>query len=1236
MKSTLIPGNWFREIFALGVFILSSLLIPLTVAATQLANNPLANATTAVILPNIAMVVDDSGSMDEENMPNGNSTNRDNYCYKWYKYNTLAYDPSYTYKAPMTADGITRFANATFSAARKDGYFKVGEKMYDGSTTNTTTDLNSLGTVITTVSEISFPSLNRRHYASSVKVTLLNATQVELLGSTSVPNTTGTSSRDDLGNAIMNSINSRTDVTGFSATYSEDDNVLTILAPVGQAGLVTTPTITLIKSQSGGTAQSATPYPFEENVDENGLYYATHKTDPNSSACKANGEYNIVTRPTNIAAPGKTTGSADALTNYANWYSFYRKRAFLMKAALGESFGGLADDKYRVGYFTIGSKDSGANGGSDTVNNDLKIADFKSTQRTDWFSRLYGTRSSGWTPLRGALSRMGRMYAGTISGWDPVQFSCQRNYTILSSDGYWNTDWETSTYGPKKMDNSTDVGDQDGVTGVTRPSLDSSKAENTLADVAYYYYHTDLRPGTCSSPDVCTNNVPPAGANPSSAVDDVAQYQHMTTFTVGLGVSGTLTYQDGYKTSTSGAYYNILNDSGSPRNWPNPSTSSAKIDDLWHAAVNGRGTYFSASNSATLSKGITTTLGNITSELGSGAAAATSNLQPISGDNAIYIATYRTFQWDGEIVAYTVDVSSGVISTSKTWEAAALLKAKIHPHGDDDDRTIYISEGGVLKSFTYDNLSDTEKTYFNKPNDPSGATDTKLSQTSEWSTDQKTAGTGANLVAYLRGQDRYEDQDRAGDYGAYQRLYRDREKIIGDVVHSQPIYVQAPPYGFADAGYAAFKTANASRLPTLYVAANDGMLHALNAADGNERWAYIPAMVLPDLWRLADKTYGNNHRFFLDGPLVMADAKIGDTWKTILIGGMGAGGKAYYALDVTNPAVPVFLWNFTHKDLGNSYGVPFVTKLADGSWVVVVTSGYNNNTGTGDGMGHVFVLKVADGTVLKDISTGVGTTDLPSGLARLNVQVPSFDTDNTATGAYGGDLYGNMWRFNLDAGTATKLAAFGSSKPIMAAPEIADVDGKKVVYFGTGKYLGNTDLTNKDVQTIYAIKDDGTTTISSTTDLVEQTTSTSESIRTLSKNAVDFSTKWGWYINLPDTGGAGGGSERVAIDLQLYYGTLLVASVVPEASECQPGGYSWAYQLDYKTGGYVGTSNDHTGGTKFTSPIVGFTVAKLTTGTPVYYPVTADGRKPPPVILKMGGSGSSTGTKRVMWRELIN
>jgi type IV pilus assembly protein PilY1 len=1222
---------------------------------TDLADTPLANSTGTVIPPNIAIVIDDSGSMDDENMPESGNSNNGSYCYKWYMYNGLAYNPATNYLPPIQADGSS--TPALFTAARSDGYFPVPGATY-GNTSNTSNrliDLRTLGTVTTiTVTSGTFPNLSsKRHSASSLLITLLDGSTLELLTSPPVPDATGTSNRDTLGAAIAANINAN-NLGDFSAAYSSSNHRLTITAPASQAGLTTTPQLTLVKEQSGGSLQTVT---FNNHFVTNttgGIYYATNNTDPNSTSCDSDSVYDVVSISENIAAPGVTAGSAAALTNYANWYSYYRKRNFMMKAAAGRAFSNLpTDGSYRVGLFFIDSIESGTNSNGSAINHDLAISTFSGTARSNWFTRLYTAHKAGFTPLRGALSRMGRMFAGKISGWDPLMYSCQRNYTILSTDGYWNTDAEvtsgTNRYGPYKMDNSTLVGDQDGATGVTLPEYDHNRASNTLADVAYYYYHHDLRnasqtgadtTGTCTSPttsaDVCADNVPPVGIN--QKVDDVAVFQHMTTYTVGLGVSGTLNYSETYKTDTSGDYYNI---NQGTKYWPTPSSGgNTAIDDLWHAAVNGRGTYFSAKDPAALATALDNTLNAIKSTTGSGAAAATSNLQPTTGDNSIYIATYTTIKWDGELSAYTVDLGTGAISAAATWQATPLLTAKILATGDDDTRTIYTANGTPPTRTSFASgtggLTGTQLAYFDN---------TKLTQHATWSAAQSSAATPDLLVRYLRGQNRYEDVTRDVTYGDYQRLYRARNHILGDIIHAQPIYVRAPQYNFADTGYSAFKTAQAGRLATIYAAANDGMLHAFDATNnaasyGQERWAYIPPMVLPNLWNLADSTYANNHRYFLDGPMTVSDGLIGTTWKTVLIGAMGKGGRGYFALDITDPTSPQPLWNFTADDnnnVGYSYGTPAITKLANGTWVAVVTSGYDNIPETSggttkyasaDGGGYVFVLNLSDGSLLRTISTGVGSAGTPSGLAKLNLKTANFDLDNTALGAYGGDLLGNLWSFNLDAGTARKVVGFGASKPIMVAPEIADINGNHMVFFGTGKYLGLGDLSTSSTQTIYGIKDDGATTLTDNSLLQQQTISGSP--RTVTNpQPVNLTTQFGWYINLPDSG------ERVAVDPQLYFGTLLVASTVPSAaSVCQPGGYSFLYQLNYSTGSYVGSATDV--GTKYLSPIVGLTVAKLPSGTPVVYPITADGSKPVPDDLKITTTGSTTGVSRILWRELTN
>jgi type IV pilus assembly protein PilY1 len=230
-----------------------------------------------------------------------------------------------------------------------------------------------------------------------------------------------------------------------------------------------------------------------------------------------------------------TSASAEA-QNYANWYSYYRTRRLLMRTATGKAMLAL-DSSYRVGFTTISNTGVATNDGFQDVD------DFGGTHKQTFYAKLYAATGSSNTPLRGALSKAGRYFAKKMSGqtYDPMQYSCQRNYALLSTDGYWNTGTETTSYGPLQLDGSSTVGQQDG--NEARPMKDANTS-NTLADVAAYYYNTDLRTsglGNCKSSasgseqDVCSNNIVPGGR-------DTATAQHMTTFTIGLGVNGTLDY----------------------------------------------------------------------------------------------------------------------------------------------------------------------------------------------------------------------------------------------------------------------------------------------------------------------------------------------------------------------------------------------------------------------------------------------------------------------------------------------------------------------------------------------------------------------------------------------------------------------------------------------------------------------------------------------------------------------
>lgn len=732
---------------------------------------------------------------------------------------------------------------------------------------------------------------------------------------------------------------------------------------------------------------------------------------------------------------------------------------------------------------------------------------------------------------------------------------------------------------------------------------------NSLADVAQYYYTTDLRTSAAGvTPDPWKNDVPKLG---SGIEDDRAPWQHMTTFVLGLGVSGTLNYKDDYRSSNTGDFARIRSyaDADMGFNWPvwptkDPMDNALSysdprsIDDFWHTAVNGRGKFFSAKDPDSVVQGLREALAGIEAQAGAGAGAATSSLTPTAGDNSAYTASFTTSQWTGDLQAREINLTTGNISTSVRWSARDKLDLMVG--AACDNRTIYTKDpnSNTLADFSWntkscatnavtDGMPSGLRSYFNNAAVFGSATPSVAwSQYSTMSDPQRTAASnGANLVNFLRGQ-RANEGYFANDVA---KLYRTRVHVLGDIVGSQPLYVKAPSLAYQDTGYATFKTNNASRKSMVYAGANDGMLHAFYAPSdftdptaGKEAWAYVPTAVISNLYKLADNSYSEKHIFTVDGAPIAGDVYDSgtSTWKTMLVGGLNAGGKGYYALDITNPALPKSLWEFNVStacngatsdcNLGLTFGRPVITKLKSGKWVVLVTSGYNNTDG--DGKGYLYVLDANTGAVISRIGTGVGSSTDPSGLRELNYFVSNVAYDNTALRAYGTDIKGNVWRFDINdtiapGGIESMLIATtkdkdGKPQPIVTRPELAEVSGYTMVMVGTGKLLASDDLTDQSVQSVYAIKDPMNSVAPGYVDLraslkplkMTQTgvgTTRTRSVVCASGSAIDCSSANGWFIDLPD------GGERVNIDMQSVLGTLVFASNVPNNTICVAGGYSW-------------------------------------------------------------------------------
>jgi type IV pilus assembly protein PilY1 len=551
--------------------------------------------------------------------------------------------------------------------------------------------------------------------------------------------------------------------------------------------------------------------------------------------------------------------------------------------------------------------------------------------------------------------------------------------------------------------------------------------------------------------------------------------------------------------------------------------------------------------------------------------------------------------------------------------------------------------------------------FFQKPNIAS------LSQLSVLSAADQVLAQGQNLVNFIRG-----DRTNEGLTTETTKFYRVRKHLLGDIVNAEAVYVKSPLQAYTDTGFSAYATSKSARQGVVYAAANDGMLHAFNASNGAEMWSYIPELILPNLYKLADKNYSAQHRYFADGTPVSGDAYFGGAWHTIVVAGLNGGGRGYYAMDVTNPgSPPVTLWEYTNDNMGYTYGNPVITKLSNGQWVVLVTSGYNNvpdgtlkPDGTaygGDGVGRLFVLDAGTGALIRTISTGAGTPTSPSGLARISAWVNNATTDNTALRAYGGDMLGNVWRFDINSSTAAHRlvtlyanAAGTVVQPITTRPELGDVSGTAMVYIGTGRFLGVTDLNDVTQQSFYGIKDrlDGSSygnpkggSANFVNQVLTNTTCPAgspaticglgQAVRTSTRKTVNLSSQDGWYVDLPDGVGAasGTGSERANTDPTLALGTLGFTTNIPNSSACTSGGYSYRYLLDYRTGAPVSTSTTGVSAIKLGNALSTRGVfVRLPNNTVVQLTRLSDGT----TMTTNVPIGTAAGpTRRISWRELI-
>ncbi|MFQ2269343.1 pilus assembly protein [Aeromonas enteropelogenes] len=798
----------------------------------------------------------------------------------------------------------------------------------------------------------------------------------------------------------------------------------------------------------------------------------------------------------------------EEIQNFANWYTYYRSRILAARAGVGRAFASQGET-IRVGFAAINA--------SGSVIRD--VAPFSGADRTAFFSELYERDiPAAGTPLRTSLKEIGEYFSrsdnngpwAAKAGSTLPHLTCRQSYNILMTDGYWNGD-------------SPSVGDQD-----------QDGINNTLADVAYKYWKTDLRGDLA-------NKVPTSTADP-------ANWQHLVNFTVGLGVNGSLNPANGI-----------------PSRWPNPYDSDeSKIDDLWHAAVNSKGSFFSAADPDTFAEALSSTLAQIAAR-NSSASSVTANATRLDSNTHIYQARYNSGDWSGQLVSIPLnsDGSLGNIA----WDAATQIP-------QPSARSIFTRQGGAGIAFTWEALNNTNRALFNIAGD----------------------NLGESRVAYLRGE-RGGEQRNGG-------VFRNRSDLLGDIINSDPVYVGKRDYGYSSAtgltqtereSYQAFlsSTAITRRPPMLYVGANDGMLHGFRVADGVEQLAYIPASLLGELPQLTRLDY--NHRYYVDGTPRVGDAYLGSRWKTLLLGSTGAGGKAVFAIDVTAPnnfTADKMLWEFTHSEMGIALAAPTLVRVkADNKWVALVANGYNSNSQTA----RLFVLDLATGAVIKEIDTQVGSASEPNGLSSpLPVDE---DGDRVVDYVYAGDLQGNLWKFDLrDNNSAQWGIAFKAGnkpKPLFQACDgacsastrqpitmrplaIRHPRGGIMVLMGTGSYFTNDDkslLTNPRLEAVYGIWDTGSEVSRSqllqqsiTHEFVANGTTIKFNVRVVSSRDVNYTSQKGWYLVLKSPGLSKGVGERAVSEMLYRHKRLIFNTLIPSADACDFGGRSWLMELDPVSG----------------------------------------------------------------------
>lgn len=663
---------------------------------------------------------------------------------------------------------------------------------------------------------------------------------------------------------------------------------------------------------------------------------------------------------------------------------------------------------------------------------------------------------------------------------------CRRNYHIMMTDGRWNG----TASGGNLVSTSFTLPDGTAYTAnsaQTRVYYDNYK--NTLADWAFYSWATNLQPSIYSATDSKKQisltseyrKAPESETIGGTSINkywnpkyNPANWPHLVTYTIGFSDEavtwpGASSIQKPTATTPFGYDGSFPDFVSGNKKWPTMDNENKRALDLWHAAINGRGSFYAVTKGEDLEKAFREIIGVINSQAepdrSSAAVSGTSYEDKVVG---LYITSNEPKEaWRGEVKSYEVNN----LGQTPSW--AGKSTASILDATQPTNRVIVTWHDGVKQgrpfrwASTEANLSSAQKSCFNIK--PDSAT------TADCASNTSTDKLGEDRLNYIRGE-RGKELSSGG-------TFRNRQSRQGDIVNSNVWYVGAPVSNYAFKGYSKFTLDNKKRLPIIYVGGNDGMLHGFSTIDGSEKIAYIPRGTIPNLTRLTWPSFDDNHRYFVDGSPMTGDVDVSDRsstkytpdWRTMLVGTLGGGGKGYFVLDVTKPeadfteskaASLVVMDQTLHSseaigcvttepktgevscldhapaDLGHIFATPStddsnplrsgqITLLNNNRWAVVIGNGYNSKNGR-----PVLLIQYLDGSkeLLRLPATSVDATgDNVNDNGLSAPRLVDINSDGRPDVVYAGDIKGNMWKFMISAKDATHWHTAFNGQPLFTA-----------------------------------------------------------------------------------------------------------------------------------------------------------------------------------------------------------